>query len=63
LSKAEALLMIQAEIAQRGSIPSQDVIANRCAVNKSASRWLRQWERDGLISRQQDGRCKIVAIG
>ena len=62
LSKANALLLVQGEIARHGSIPSQDTVADRCQVNKATvSRWLRQWERDGLISRAQDGRCKVVA--
>jgi hypothetical protein len=61
LIKAEALLLVKAESAQRGAIPGQYVITNCCGVDKSTvSRWLQHWER-ALISRQQDGRCKIVA--
>ena len=62
LSKAETLAFVQAEITQRGSIPSQDAIAARCGRRKgTVSRWLRDWERSGLVSRQQEGRCKVVA--
>ena len=61
-SKAEALLIVQAEIARQGSIPSQDAIAVRCRVHKATvSRWLASWERAGFLSRAQDGRCKVVA--
>ena len=64
LTKGEALLLVQAEITQRGSIPSQDAIAERIGRRKgTVSRWLRDWERSGLVSRQQDGRCKVVASG
>ena len=62
LSKAETLAFMQAEITQRGSIPSQDAIAAQCGRRKgTVSRWLRDWERSGLVSRQQEGRCKVVA--
>lgn len=62
LSKAEALLLVQAEIARRGSIPSQGAIAMRCRVHKATvSRWLASWEQANLLSRAQAGRCKVVA--
>ena len=62
LSKSETLAFVQAEITQRGSIPSQGAIAAQCGRRKgTVSRWLRDWEKSGLISRQQEGRCKVVA--
>jgi hypothetical protein len=58
-SQAEAL----AQFRQMREIGAQQFLADRWSVDKSTvSRWLRQWETDGLIRRRRDGRCKSVAL-
>ena len=44
-----------------GNSGAQWQLASRWGVDKSTvSRWLRQWEGDGLIQRRRDGRQKLV---
>lgn len=61
-TKAAALVDLQAYIQQHGCVPSQDFLKARWGLKSKGtpSKWLGQWERSGLISRRQDGRCKVV---
>lgn len=61
MTKAEAERFVVTEAALRGELPSQDWIADRCGVSKgTVSKWLREWERSGLVSRARIGRVKVV---
>jgi MarR family len=58
-SQSEAL----AQFRQMREVGAQQFLADQWGVDKSTvSRWLRQWETEGLIRRQRDGRCKSVAL-
>lgn len=57
VSKTEA----RAQVAEIPSVNRQDELADRLGVHKSTmSRWLKQWERDGLVTRENSGRAKTV---
>jgi hypothetical protein len=44
-------------------LPSQDEMATDLNVNKgTVARWMKKWEAEGLIVREQSGRCKVVTM-
>jgi len=50
-------------VARAEALPSQDSLAERWGCHKGmASKWLADFERRGLVSRAQFGRCKRVAV-
>jgi hypothetical protein len=60
-TRNEAMADVISLVERRKPIPSQDDLADRWGVTKSAvSKWLTLWEEDGLIQRESVGRCKTV---
>jgi hypothetical protein len=61
MAKADCLAFIQGELARAGTIPSQETLAARAGVRKgTVSRWLKEWERDGFLTRTRAGRCNVI---
>ncbi len=61
-SKAAAEADIVRLVARGERLPSQDALAARWGVHKgTASKWLGDFERRGLIARQREGRAKRIA--
>lgn len=61
-SKAAAEADVIRLVARGEQLPSQDVLAARWGVHKgTASKWLGDFERRGLIARYREGRAKRVA--
>lgn len=61
-TKAAAEADIIELMGRRETIPSQDAFADRWGVGKgTVSKWLKDFERRGLIHRETVGRCKMVA--
>lgn len=61
-SKAAAESDVIRLVARGEQLPSQDVLAARWGVHKgTASKWLQDFERRGLIARHREGRAKRVA--
>ncbi len=51
-------------VARGEVLPTQDVLARRWGVHKgTASKWLADFERRGLVKRTLDGRAKRIAAG
>ncbi|HKZ96906.1 MAG TPA: hypothetical protein VJ045_07990 [Hyphomicrobiaceae bacterium] len=62
-NKATAEADIMCLVARSQALPSQDRLAERWGCHKgTASKWLADFERRGLVSRAQFGRCKRVAV-
>lgn len=48
---------------RHGILPSQDVMATELDVHKgTVAKWMDRWEAEGLIVREQAGRCKTVRM-
>lgn len=61
-SKAAAEADVIRLVARGEQLPSQDVLASRWGIHKgTASKWLQDFERRGLIARHREGRAKRVA--
>ena len=60
-AKARVLALIQSHAARHGTLPSQNFLVEQTSVPKSTiSRWLREWEGAGVISRTRTGRCNVI---
>lgn len=61
-TKEQALADLQRLLARGAVIGSQDILVQRWGVAKgTVSKWISQWESDGLVERSADGRCKQIA--
>lgn len=61
-SKAAAEADVIRLVARGEPLPSQDTLAGRWGVHKgTASKWLSDFERRGLVSRHREGRAKRIA--
>lgn len=61
-SKARAEADVIRIVARGEQLPNQDALASRWGVHKgTASKWIGDFERRGLITRERDGRNKRVA--
>ena len=62
MSRAQVLELVRAHLAD-ATLPSQCELARQTGVNKGTiSKWLRDWECAGLISRTRDGRSNVIAL-
>lgn len=62
VSKEQALADLQRLLAHGTVISSQDELVARWRVRKgTVSRWISDWESQGLVARSTDGRCKQIA--
>ena len=60
-SKQEALDDLKVLLRRGTKIASQDELANRWSVTKGCvSKWVTEWEADGLITRTRDGKQKVL---
>ena len=61
MSKLEAERFVVTQLALKRELTSQDWLADKCRVSKStASEWLSDWEKRGLIFRARVGRRKVI---
>jgi hypothetical protein len=61
MSKQRAAQFLVTHLALHGRVESQDWLAEQCGVNKGVmSKWMADWEREGLIARSRVGRCKEI---
>ena len=62
-SKRECLADLLTQTALGREIPSQEYLRERWGMTHkgTVSKWLAEWERQGLITRTQDHRCKVVS--
>lgn len=63
MRRRDAEIDLVAFISINGHVPSQEFLRERWGVRSkgTVSIWLKEWERHGLITRQQDGRVKITS--
>jgi hypothetical protein len=62
MARADCLAYVQAELAAGRPIPSQDELAAHSRVRKgTVSKWLKDWESDGLLARTRSGRRNIIS--
>lgn len=60
-TKSEALQDLQALLRRGTPVSSQDMLVERWGCSKStASKWTSEWEAEGLISRTQIGKFKMI---
>lgn len=60
-TKEQALADLQRLLASGAVIASQDILVQRWGVRKgTVSKWISEWEADGLLARAADGRCKQI---
>ena len=63
-TKDEALADLQRLLASGAVISSQDILVQRWGNPKGTiSRWISDWESDGIVARATDGRCKQIVAG
>ncbi len=61
VAKPEAWADLQALLATGAIVPSQDLLVARWGqAPDRVSKWLLEWERDGVICRARDGRHKVI---
>lgn len=63
VSEFKALAWLRAFMESNLNLPSQDDMATELDVHKgTVAKWLKKWEAEGLIVREQAGRCKTVRM-
>jgi len=63
VAEAEALAWLREHIERNGCLDEQDAMAADIDVHKgSVAKWMRKWEAEGLIQREQVGRRKVVRL-
>lgn len=62
-TRQQAEADVVALVAKGRRIPNQDALAMRWGVHKgTASKWLQDFDKRGIISRDRDGRSNVVAL-
>lgn len=63
VSELAGLAWLRGYTHRHGFLPSQDVMATELDVHKgTVAKWMDKWEVEGLIVREQAGRCKTVRM-
>lgn len=66
ISELGAQAWLREHLERNGFLPDQDTMATELKMGPTGkgtvSRWLKRWEADGIIVRQQSGRCKVVRM-
>ena len=63
MSRRQVLEFVRAHLETHATLPAQADVARGTGVNKgTVSKWLRDWERAGLLTRTRDGRSNVIAL-